>query len=153
MNSSCSLVIAGLLPSVKLRRRRKTTASASGYFEASTRPISFQIAGKSDVVGGLAVCGRDSDFAGCASGCEFSFELVANSRGLSLAVQRVGSSVRARCRSAYHVTVAGPNSSTRLAKEILGLVLTNLISNGMLTGSLLNIVSDSEERTSRPGPA
>src|SRR6266566_1205312 len=157
MNSSCSVVIAGLLPRVKLRWRRKITASASGYFDVSTRPISFQNAGKSagvaGVGSGIVFCCRDSDGSGLSAGGELSGELVANRRGLSLLAQSVGSSVRARCRSVYQEAVARPSSSANLANEILGLVRKNLSSNDMLIGSLLNMVSDSEEMTSRPGPA
>src|SRR5438876_8037568 len=130
------------------------TASASGYFDGLTRVISFQTPGASFNPGV-----RSDPFEGgldLLKGSELSKlppEPTASKRGAALPSHSVGSSVRARCRSLYHAEVARPRSSASLPKEVCGVAFSVFSRMDIPTGSLLNIVSDSDEITWRPGPA
>src|SRR6266446_5480686 len=85
---------------------------------------------------------------------EFSSETAGDKRpGLSVPCHRVGSSVRASWRVAYHAAVALPNWPARSSKETFGSARRILSSTAIPTGSLSKIESQSDVRMLRPGAA
>jgi len=95
MNSSCSLEIAGLVPIVYSVRRRRITASASGYWRVNAFSC-FHSTGKSFVAELDEADSREDD-VGVSSALTDANEFsdFASRTGFPVPTQRDGSSVRA----------------------------------------------------------